>query len=249
MISNAYIQQRLVNSFLPRYVKDNITHNLTDENGQKIRLLKNKHAGERCFIVGGSPSLRSLDLSRLNSELVFTTNRGFKLTQYGLMRADYHVMSDVFTFVADNVCDEIPLDFADTFLIYGGVKFTPKVHKVVYFNYTPDAVTGFQTNMRHPLIPAASVICLSIQIAYHMGISEIYLLGVDLDFENNAGHAYTQTEGEKARQKRTVESKPIIFNWLSDASRLLVREGRGLYNASPAGVVNCIPRVVYEDVL
>jgi hypothetical protein len=243
------MQKRLVDLYVQFYEKNNKVQNLTYENLQKIVQLQNRHAGKRCFIVGGSPSLRSLDLTRLSSEIVFTTNRGFQLARHGLMHTAYHVMSDSFTFLADNVCDEIPPDFADTFLIYGGVKFTPKVKNIIYFDYEPGKTTGFQKDLQGPLIPAASLICLSIQIACYMGFAKIYLIGVDLDFVHNPGHAYEQTEGEKTRQDRTIESKPIILNWLKEAAYLLQKEGRELYNASPVGEVNCIPRANYESLL
>ena len=37
-------------------------------------ILKNKHKGERCFILGSSPSIKDEDLKPLKNEIVFALN-------------------------------------------------------------------------------------------------------------------------------------------------------------------------------
>jgi len=39
---------------------------------------KNKHQGERCFILGNSPSLQEESLSLLKDETVFIVNKGYR---------------------------------------------------------------------------------------------------------------------------------------------------------------------------
>ena len=74
--------------------KENKKINLSDKNREKLILLKNKHKGERCFIIGSSPSLKQLDLSLLNNEITFTVNRGYKLSENGFYNFNYHVLQD-----------------------------------------------------------------------------------------------------------------------------------------------------------
>src|SRR5512135_2231307 len=44
---------------------------------RKLAALKDSHKGERCFLIGNGPSLRSTDLSRLKNEFCFGFNRIF----------------------------------------------------------------------------------------------------------------------------------------------------------------------------
>src|SRR5512146_2496007 len=44
---------------------------------RKLSALKDSHRGERCFLIGNGPSLRSTDLSRLRGEFTFGFNRIF----------------------------------------------------------------------------------------------------------------------------------------------------------------------------
>ena len=47
------------------------------ESIRKLSALKDSHRGERCFLIGNGPSLRSTDLSRLKGEFTFGFNRIF----------------------------------------------------------------------------------------------------------------------------------------------------------------------------
>ncbi|MDP9250710.1 MAG: hypothetical protein M3O78_05020, partial [Chloroflexota bacterium] len=43
----------------------------------ELDALRDRHAGERCVIVGNGPSLRGMDLSVLRGEVTFGLNRGY----------------------------------------------------------------------------------------------------------------------------------------------------------------------------
>ncbi|MFO7997093.1 MAG: hypothetical protein R6U93_08195, partial [Dehalococcoidia bacterium] len=45
----------------------------------RIKALKDKHEGQRCFIIGNGPSLRNTDLSLLRDEVTFGLNRIYLL--------------------------------------------------------------------------------------------------------------------------------------------------------------------------
>ena len=42
---------------------------------EKLGALKDKHKGERCFIIGNGPSLKQTDLTKLKNEYTFGLNR------------------------------------------------------------------------------------------------------------------------------------------------------------------------------
>jgi hypothetical protein len=74
--------------------------NISEQEREKIKALKDKFKGKRCFIIGNGPSLNKCDLSLLENEYTFAVNgifyktkeMGFKPTFY--MVEDGHVVDD-----------------------------------------------------------------------------------------------------------------------------------------------------------
>ncbi len=184
--------------------RTNKIRNLTAANLNKLKALRNKHLGERCFIIGGSPSLKLLDLTKLNNEYTFSVNWGFKLRDQGLHHTTYHVMTDRATFTDDNVLLYLPDNFSDTYLISSEINFPKDKFNTIFFDFIyKDAGNTklFETDITKPLAESRTIILLVMQLAYYMGFKKIYLIGVDLDFKKINGHAYQETDGEKYRQK------------------------------------------------
>jgi len=48
---------------------------------RRLTALKDKHRGERCFIIGNGPSLRNTDLSCLRNEYTFGMNRIYLISR------------------------------------------------------------------------------------------------------------------------------------------------------------------------
>lgn len=250
MLSNNYLQERLNNLIKSPYERENIKQNFTEENKQKLISLKDIHKGERCFIIGGSPSLKLLDLTKLNNEYTFTTNRGYKLAEQGLHNSTYHIMSDCKTFTDDHVENEIPNNWTKEFFIYAGIKFP--LECAYYFNYIMNNKLSdftFQTDITKNLGECGTVIYFAIQIAFYMGFKNIYLIGVDLDFDKNKGHVYKETEGETKRQEEhSINNAVRMLSGIEFATKFLKDNNVNLYNASPRGIVDCMPRVKYEGI-
>ena len=59
-----------------------------------ISVFKDKHFGERCFVIGNGPSLRKEDLERLKNEYTFGSNDIFMSYDKVDWRASYYVVSD-----------------------------------------------------------------------------------------------------------------------------------------------------------
>ena len=224
--------------------------NLTEENFQKIISIKNKYKNKRCFIVGSSPSLNLLDLTKLNNEYTFTVNRGYMLKEKGLCHSNFHVISDESTFKdADSKYKNL-LNYSDYLFCYGGME-PPVDMETIYFDflsYKWSNGVSFCNDLCKPLISYQSVIHFAIQIAYYLGFNKIYILGVDLDFAKNKGHAYIQTKGEEERQSNHSIKQAKTMLWgIERCGEWLKENNTELLNASPKGVVDCIKRVAYED--
>lgn len=248
-LSNQYILKRLNALIKSPYERENIKQNLTEENKQKLLSLKNAYKGKRCFIIGSSPSLKQLDLTKLNNEHTFTVNRGYKLTEQGLKHSTFHVMSDCKTFTDDKIEDEIPKDWAKFFFTYAGIKFP--LNQAFYFNYIINNKLSdflFQTDITKNLGECGTIIYFAIQFSFYMGFKDIYLIGVDLDFDKNKGHIYKETNGETKRQEEhSINNADRMLNGIAFATEFLQNNNVNIYNASPVGIVDCMPRIKYEE--
>lgn len=249
VLSSDYLKKRLHNLWTTDQEKENKQRNLTEENKQKILSLKGKHKGERCFIIGGSPSILDLDLSKLNNEIIFTVNRGYKIFGQALEKTTYHVIQDKLLFMEDDITDEIPMDKMENLILYAGINF--QHNKVIFYdymhmmNYTD---VKFEIDMLQPLVEGYSVIYTCLQVACYMGVPEIIILGVDLDFANIKGHAYEDTKGEKRRGEKSVLNQQKIYEYLMYGVEFLKKKNISVYNASPTGKLDCMPRVKFEDI-
>lgn len=222
--------------------------NFNKENEKKILALKNKYNGERCFIVGGSPSLKLLDLTKLENEYTFTVNYGFKLKDMGLSHSSFHVMMDIYAFLDDKIGDILPVDFSDTFFINAGIT-SPFPDKTIYLKETStelDANASFQFDLTKPILNRRTVILACLQLAMFMGFKDIYLIGVDLDYVKNPGHAYQESKGEIARFQSTIQDVEEMYYAIKDASELLEAKSIHIYNASAADGLHFMKKVDFN---
>jgi len=154
-------------------------------NIHKLKSLKNIHAGQRAFIIGNGPSLTVEDLNKLKNEITFASNKIYLAFKDTVWRPTYYTVVD--DLIASNNIGEITSE-VDT------LKFMP-LHlkpllgeqentlwlktKVQHLKNGNRTVTNFSEDCSKEIYAGATVTYFNLQIAYHMGIREVYLLGVD----------------------------------------------------------------------
>ena len=156
-------------------------------NDRRVAALKGRHQGRRCFIIGGGPSLKIEDLDRLSGELTFACNKIYLAFDETEWRPTYYSVLDVL--VAENNKDVIrKLDLCKIF--HEDVKpFFPEAEDTIWLKRIPepfvgdDRVGSFSTNAFEGVYGGWTVIFPQIQLAFYMGIREIYLIGVDFSFD------------------------------------------------------------------
>lgn len=224
---------------------------LSYQNTKKILLLKNKYKKQKCFIIGGSPSLKQLDLKKLNNSeyKIFTVGKGYKLKDYGLIKSDFHVFSDTQGYL--EAADEIDEKYSDIFFSHCRINFLNNVENLIYFDCFKTPINmnkHYQEDLTQPLFHCETVINCALQIATYMGFKDIYFIGVDLDFDKNSGHIYKSTDGENKRQiEHSQKNSLFMLSSFEYATPFLNNKGINLYNASPSGILNCMPRIKYDD--
>jgi len=149
----------------------------------RLRELKDKYRGERCFIIGNGPSLKDTDVSKLKDEYTFGMNRIY------LAFDDWGFQTSFLVCVNSLVIEQVYQDFQ-------GLKmpkfFSWRSRELLYPNGKMDAYTHFLfTTYTGPkfaqdvtgrMWEGATVTFACLQLAFHMGFEKAVLIGVDHSF-------------------------------------------------------------------
>ncbi|CAD5962153.1 UDP-N-acetylglucosamine--peptide N-acetylglucosaminyltransferase [Planktothrix tepida] len=160
---------------------------------ERILGLKNKYKNQRCFIVGNGPSLNLHDLRLLESEITFGVNGIFYKTDEMGFKPTFYVVEDK-AVMRDNV-DRInqykgvikifPTDYYD--LIDDDNKDSViwfKMNQGYYEGKSPNfRVPRFSTDSSERVFCGQTVTFINLQLAYFMGFSEVYLIGMDFSYQ------------------------------------------------------------------
>jgi len=141
---------------------------------------------KRCFVIGNGPSLNKTDLSLLKNEITFAVNGFF-------LEADDLDWTPTFYVVEDHLVAEDRAEFIKDFK--GPIKFfpiylgycLPESDDTIFYNHRPRVSypEGFDFSLNADEITYAgcTVTFSALQLAAYLGFKEIYLIGVDADYE------------------------------------------------------------------
>ena len=150
--------------------------------------IRNSHMGERCFIVGNGPSLTVADLNTLHEhgEDSFAVNRIFKIFPQTDWRPTYYVSTD--PVLIRDMLDDVNKIPSEKFIpLQNKYYHDIKVKGAHYFFRNDirqnDQPEGFGLNCTEQVNMRGTVTIACIQLAIHMGYRNIYLIGVDHNFD------------------------------------------------------------------
>ena len=234
------------------------------KNEFKIKALKNKHKGKRAFIIGNGPSLKIEDLDKLKNEITFASNKIYLAFDQTDWRPVYYSVIDIM--VAQNNSEKIKN------LKLPNQIFTKQLFS--YFDSNNIYITnkqnsnnqeyGFSQNLLEGSLPGYTVLFFQMQLAYYMGIQEIYLIGTDFSFsiskqineksingeilleqenENNHFHPDYRQPGEKWTYPKLEEQKQAFkaANDFFNSKRYKIK------NASRKTKLKVFPLVNFDD--
>lgn len=181
---------RPLKSIQARWQTYTLSHYKNSFYGRKLQKLKNIHKGERCFIVANGPSLTSGDLNMLynNKEITFGMNRIHKFFEKTNWRPTYYVCEDELIFQeSQQQINEISakMKFIPSELHwYHGVN----IEKATWFHLCyqaekEDPKYRISTDIAQRIDARGTVTATCMQIALYMGFNQIYLLGVDHNYQ------------------------------------------------------------------
>lgn len=193
---------------------------------------KNKYCGERCFIIGNGPSLKTQDLTWLGSEYVFTCNQIMRNPIYPSLKSNFHFFADptFFELKKESSADMEVLELMRRintegnspvcFFATEGYGFSKEFEldkelDLHYFAHRLEFTDEYDSELQFErFVPNLhTVVHYAIAMAIYMGFKEIYLVGCDctnvvtavntrLRDGNGAEYAYEISQNEKDRMQQ-----------------------------------------------
>jgi len=156
--------------------------------------LRDKHKGERCFILGSAPSILSEDLSLLKDETVIVLNHGYKLIDHGLVNYDYYVCIDPKTYNESTgsiktLIPENTTRFYSEVILNSKGYMQSEIHEsaiqITKNEEFPILENKFPSSFDQGWTSARSVIFDASIIAHFLGFEKVYWLGADFYYPPN----------------------------------------------------------------
>lgn len=228
--------------------------------------LKNRHKGERAFVIGNGPSLRTADLDLLDKEITLACNKIYLAFDQTSWRPTYYTVED--HLVAQQCRKQIeamygPVKFFPHTLGMHGVHFSDSLEYPFIWKDVYPELPGFSDDAETGLHWGSTVTYTMMQMACHMGIREIYLLGMDFSFvtpsredpnsgkfkvyicegEQNHFHPDYRRPGERWHQPNLEYQEKSFLA----ARKFAESHGITIRNATRGGKLEIFPRVHLED--
>ncbi len=226
------------------------------EHSKHLLKFKDAHQGESCFIIGNGPSLNKMDLSELKDCYTFGLNKIYLLFDKVDLNLSYHVAMN--PLVIEQSAKEFESLYCPSFLSYRHARRI--VHNLdhVYFILSGKSFT-FQTDLSQPVCEGHTVTYVALQIAFYMGFSQVFLIGVDHNFVavgNPNEKQFLQGEdpnhfapgyfGNKEWHLPDLEASERAYNL---AKLYFSQAGRQVYDATVGGKLEVFPKTSYEQAL
>lgn len=211
---------------------------------QKIQQFYNQYLGQRCFIIGNGPSLRILDLEKLENEITFASNGIYALYEKTFWRPTFYCAYD-YVF-----CKNMMSKIEDMKMLVTGCRaaFISVIREALQYKDNEDInnlfyiviknkideATGlplFSDDCSKEIYSSGSVTYIMLQLAMYMGFQEIYLLGMDTSFSVERYRDGRIEINKTANHNKEIEKKDKIFvkdmvkshgyNYIADVDSLL----------------------------
>ena len=170
--------------------------------------LKNKHKGERCFILGSGPSIKKEDLKPLKNEIVFALNNFYVHPDFDIImsgeKAKYYMtapihppqtekewyewFSDMEKYVPKNTTMLLGLNSYRENIKYIFDKYGLFKEHQIYWYYAGRQVNEYyqfnkkDIDITNMIWSANTVSIYALIFAIYMGFEEIYLVGMDHNY-------------------------------------------------------------------
>jgi len=224
----------------------------------QLKKMQDIHRNKRCFIIGTGPSLNETNLSLVKNEFSFGLNTLYKgMNKFGI-KPNYWVVADHVVF--REIYEELGEIDITLFLTRGVSREFCKYYKKYSKSIkNPILIRGsgrLKKNKNFGNIQngiagkTGSVVFDALQIAYHMGFSEVYLIGCDCDYSK--GHHFDNKTHDCEKGRIPFEEKEEFDNLMASYlffKKLFEKNGRKIYNSTVGGKLEVFERKSIEEIM
>lgn len=237
---------------------------------QSLRSFQNKYKGKRCFIVGNGPSLNKLDLSKLENEYSFAVNGIFYKTEEVGYTPTFYMVED--SHVVNDNLEEInkfhpqihrffPTEYKNKLTDHSNTSFFT-MNRGFYETKSPNyRIPRFSTDFAEKGYCGQSVTMLNLQLAFYMGFTEVYLIGMDFSYvipesakvtglsiestEDDENHFHPDYFG-KGKKWHDPQLEQVLKNY--EMAKMVYKwDDRKIVNATVGGNLNLFERVDFDS--
>ena len=221
---------------------------------RRLAELKDKHQGQRCFIIGNGPSLKQTDLKRLKGEYTLGQNRIYlAFPEMGFSTSYYLSVNDL---VVEQCAGDIQKLEMPRFVSWRARKWLqPQDNQ--FFIHTTYTGEKFARDIRGRVWEGGTVTYTSLQVAYFLGFSQVILIGVDHNYVTpGKPNATVVSQGDDPNHFHPGYFGKG-FRWqlpdldTSERAYTLARHayeaaGRRVVDATVGGKLTVFPKVAYD---
>lgn len=231
---------------------------------ESVKMLKDSHKRERCFIVGSGPSLTVDDLEKLKGETTFGANRLFQIYSQTDWRATYYSIVDPnaihdykklgYQLEPKNWCTKQVL-ISESVYQTAPEAFSAPNCVTIPFSFLDHALfaNDFRLRYRKNIALGAynllSVVNSCINFAHYMGFAEVYLIGVDCNYSLQKQY-FTN---ERSLQGVNLEEATIMNHFMQQGFAFMKKVAEQnhfkIFNATRGGNLEAFERVNLDEIV
>lgn len=186
----------------------------------------------RCFIIGGGPSIARMDLSPIKQEFVIATNEAFRLGKW--ISLWFFSDSDIFK----NHRQDIE-KWPNRIVSCSGAAKNNK--KIEYYQRCKQHMICFEPSKLAFPSGMANSGATAINLAIREGFDTIVLLGFDMKAVDGRHHYHDYYK--KSPREDAYSRFMLHFEAIAEET------DKTILNATPDSALNCFPKIVLKDIL
>ena len=231
------------------------------DNARKVQELKDCHSGKRAFIICNGPSLTSMDLDKIssNGDLSFACNKIEKILPTTTWTPTYYaVFDETYQFTLVDTINRIPAEIK--FFRKNSYLKTRKVEGNKLFLKADGSKSllkdsKFSEDVSEVIYTIATTTYSLFQLAVHMGIREMYIIGCDNSYakeilkdgsvlDTGRKSYFSMADKKEQATSAAVWQMNIAYEY---ARKYADEHGIKIYNATRGGYLEAFERVDFDS--
>jgi len=229
-----------------------------DDNRKQLKAFRDRHKGERCFILANGPSLKEVDLLLLKDEFTFGMNRIYLHFSEMSYQPTYYVAIN--ELVLEQFYMDIQTLSMPKFINWNKRDLFKRGNgETLFLKMELGLRDDFNFEITRPVSTGGTVTFVALQIAFYMGFKQVFLIGLDHSFNekgipNKIEVRSSQDDKNHFRPdyfpKGTLWQLPDLQR--SELSYMIAKDtyektGRSILDATIGGKCPVFKRVAFES--